>query len=153
MAPKRAKTASQGKASSSSRTIDIAAAAAGAAKSSSKRSISADWGGSTVTAEQLKTHWLTGLIPSNAKARAPGDEVVPAPAKDEVVVFTKHLEVPFCNAALSLFSVAYTLSSLSLSFPTASRIGRKHSFTARIPLLQMNLNSLYSLKIAWRRLP
>ena len=69
----------------------IAAAAAAAAKSSSKRSISADWGGSTVTAEQLKTYRLTGLIPSGVQARAPGDEIVPSPTKGEVVVFTEHL--------------------------------------------------------------
>ena len=30
-------------------------------------------------------------LPSNVKARAPGDEVVPAPAKDEVVIFSEHL--------------------------------------------------------------
>ena len=92
MAPKYAsKGTSKAKALSTSRTVDIAAAAAAAAKSSSKRSISADWGGSTVTAEQLKTHQSTGLIPSNVKARAPGNEIVPAPAKDEVVIFTEHL--------------------------------------------------------------
>ena len=90
MAPKRYKAASKAKASTSSRTIDIAAAAA-AKTSTSKRSISADWGGSTITAEQLKAHRLAGLLPSNVKARAPGDEVVPSPAKDEVVIFSEHL--------------------------------------------------------------
>ena len=81
MAPKRTKAASKAKAPSSSRTVDIAAAAAAAAKSSSsKRSISADWGGSTVTAEQLKAHRLAVLLPSSVKARAPGDELVPSPA-------------------------------------------------------------------------
>ena len=87
MAPKRA---SKAKAPSSSRIVDIAAEAAAAAPAS-KRSISADWGGSTVTAEQLKAHRLSGLIPSNVHARAPGDEIVPSPAKGEVVVFTEHL--------------------------------------------------------------
>ena len=59
-APKRAsKGTSKAKAPSTSRIIDIAAeAAAAAALASSKRSISADWDGSTITAEQLKSHRL-----------------------------------------------------------------------------------------------
>ena len=89
MAPKRA---SKAKASSSSKVIDIAAeAAAAAASAPTKRSISADWAGSTVTAEQLKGHRLAGLLPSSVQAGAPGDEMIPSPAKDEFVVFTEHL--------------------------------------------------------------
>ena len=92
MAPKCSKAAPKAKTSSSSCTIDIAAAAAAAAKtSSSKRSISTDWGGSTITAEQLKGYRLSGLLPSNVKARTPGDEVVPSPAKGEVVIFSEPL--------------------------------------------------------------
>ena len=93
MAPKRAtKGTSKAKAPSASRIVDIAAeAAAAVAAPASKRSISADWGGSTITAEQLKSHRLAGLLPSSVKARAPGDESVPSPAKGEVVIFTEHL--------------------------------------------------------------
>ena len=42
-------------------------------------------------AEQLKGYRLSGLLPSNVKARAPGAEVVPSPAKGEVVIFSEHL--------------------------------------------------------------
>ena len=92
MAPKRTRGASKAKGSSSSRVIDIAAeAAAAATPAPAKRSISADWAGSTVTAEQLKEHRLAGLLPSSVRARAPGDETIPSPAKDEVVIFTEHL--------------------------------------------------------------
>ena len=92
MAPKRAyKGTSKAKAPSASRIVDIAAEAAAAAAPASKRSISADWGVSTITAEQLKSHRLAGLLPSGVKARAPGNESVPSPAKGEVVVFAEHL--------------------------------------------------------------
>ena len=102
MTSKRFKIAAKAKATRLSRVVDIATAAA-AATSSSKRSISADWDGSTMTVEQLKGFQFSGLLPSSVKWRAPGNEIEPSPAKGEVVVFGEHLFRGFSPSGILFF--------------------------------------------------
>ena len=61
----------------------------------SKKTISANWSGSTITTRQLEGFQRAGLISSDIMWRAPGDEIEPSPAPGEVVVFGEHLYAAF----------------------------------------------------------
>ena len=72
--------------------MDLATAAATVSSApASRRTISANWGRSTLSQETLEEYEQSGLISSSIKWRAAGEEVEPTPATGEVVVFGEHL--------------------------------------------------------------
>ena len=92
MAPKQTKGKAKAGKASRDTMVDIATAAAAASTAPApRRTISDNWGRSTLSHETLKGHQLSGLIPSSIKWRAAGDEVEPSPAKGEIVIFGEHL--------------------------------------------------------------
>ena len=102
MAPKPARKHTHEESEGHLHGVDILAAAATALKSDGtgpsagrtaggKKGISANWGGSSVDEEQLERLIDAGYISPLVQARAPGDEIEPAPAAGEIVVFVDHL--------------------------------------------------------------
>ena len=64
---------------------------AAAAAPASRRTISANWGRFMLSQETLEEYQQSGLISSNTKWSAGGEEVEPTPTVGEVVVFGQHL--------------------------------------------------------------
>ena len=94
MAPKANRKRGRAEDTGMANVVTLAAAAAAAASTSataSKNTISASWGGSTITARQPEGFQRAGLISSDIAWRAPSDEVEPNPAPGEVIVFGEHL--------------------------------------------------------------